>query len=66
MEKVNEYRSRAEECRRLATIAPSELKKHYIQLAVMWDRLAGERLTFFIPSDQQRPENGQEQEEPDT
>jgi hypothetical protein len=48
MDKVKDYRRRAEECRLLATVAPPELRPHYQDLAIMWDRMAGERLTFFV------------------
>jgi hypothetical protein len=51
MDKVNEYRHRAEECRKLATSTPLELRVHYQELAAMWDRLADERVTFFVVPD---------------
>jgi hypothetical protein len=49
MDKVKDYRRRAEECRQLAAAAPQELRHHYEQLADIWDRLAEERLDFFVP-----------------
>ncbi len=48
MDKVKEFRGRAEECRKLGKIAPPDLRQHYFELANMWDRLAEERLTFFV------------------
>ena len=44
MEKANEYRRRADECRVLAQTAPNdEIRSHYEQLAKIWDQLALER-----------------------
>ena len=50
MKKVNEFRERATNCRELAkTSVSADLQQHYHRLAEMWDRLAEERITFFIP-----------------
>ena len=52
MQKVHEYRKRAAECRDLSRNAPTtESREHYRQLAEIWDRLADERLSFFVPKD---------------
>jgi len=52
MQKVDEFRKRAGNCRELAQVAVSaDLRCHYHQLADMWDRLADERLTFFVTGD---------------
>jgi hypothetical protein len=52
MQKVQEYRKRAKECRDLALKGPTqELRDHYTSLAEIWDRLAGERIDYFIPKD---------------
>jgi hypothetical protein len=52
MKKVDEFRKRAAHCRELAQTAVSaDLRRHYHQLADMWDRLADERLTFFVHSE---------------
>jgi hypothetical protein len=49
MNKVREFRQRARECRVSAARAASqELKGHYEQLADIWEKLADERLAFFI------------------
>ncbi|MFL5238160.1 MAG: hypothetical protein ACJ8EL_11255 [Rhizomicrobium sp.] len=49
MEKVRQLRRRAKECRDQAAKAPnSDLKSHYEELANVWDKLAEERLTFFV------------------
>jgi hypothetical protein len=49
MDKVREFRQRARECRvSAARAASSELKGHYEQLADIWEKLADERLAFFI------------------
>jgi hypothetical protein len=49
MDKVQEYRRRAQECFDLAGRAPNgELRGHYESLAKMWTKLAEERLAFFI------------------
>jgi hypothetical protein len=49
MDKVQQFRKRAVECRSLAMQGTTaEIKGHYQQLANMWDKLAEERLAFFI------------------
>jgi hypothetical protein len=49
VQKVREFRKRARECRASAARAPNaELKTHYDELAVVWDKLAEERLAFFV------------------
>ena len=63
MEKVKEYHRRAEECRQLASMSPPELKPHYQELAVIWDRMAAERLTFFVPPEEVEAD-GQDQDPP--
>ena len=52
MEKVQEYRTRAAECRVMSVKAPTpEIREHYRNLAEMSDRLAEQRLTIFITKD---------------
>ena len=52
MEKVQEYRKRAKECRDMALKGPTQdLRNHYTSLAEIWDRLAEERIEHFIPKD---------------
>jgi hypothetical protein len=52
MKKVQEYRERASQCRELSELGPNaEIREHYRNLADMWDKMAGERLTFFVPKD---------------
>lgn len=54
MKKVQEFRRRAVDCRAMAAKAPTlEVKDHYQSLAEIWDRLAQERVTFFIDKDEQ-------------
>jgi len=49
VQKVKEFRKRARECRESAARAPNaELKRHYEELAVVWEKLAKERLDFFV------------------
>lgn len=49
MQKVREFRQRAKECRDLgARAVGDDLKKHYENMANIWDKLAQERLTFFV------------------
>ena len=51
MDKVQEFRRRANECRGLAGKSTSaEIRKNYEDLATVWERLAEERLGFFIPA----------------
>jgi hypothetical protein len=52
MKKVDEFRRRASHCRELAQSGTSaDIRRHYQQLAEMWDRLAEERLTFFVTTE---------------
>jgi hypothetical protein len=49
MDKVREFRRRARECRIAAERAGTDdLKGHYKQLAGVWEKLADERVAFFI------------------
>ena len=64
MDKVKDYRRRAEECRQLRAVAAPELRQHYSELAVMWDRMADERLEFFVPPEQEAISNGHDTEQP--
>lgn len=49
MNKVNQYRQRAAECREEAARSTvPDVRRNYSELAEMWDRLAEERLTFFV------------------
>jgi hypothetical protein len=49
MDKVREFRQRARECRVAgARASDEELKGHYDQLAGVWEKLADERVAFFI------------------
>jgi len=49
MKKVRHYRQRAKECRHLSSVAStSELKMHFQDMATIWDKLAQERLDFFV------------------
>ncbi len=58
MKKVREYRQRAKECRELSAGANVELRAHYDEMARVWDKLAEERLTFFV----EHPEKEYEEE----
>jgi hypothetical protein len=49
MEKVQEFRQRATECRvSAAKASTTELQGHLQEMAAIWDKLADERLTFFV------------------
>jgi hypothetical protein len=49
MQKVRELRQRAVECREMAATAkPSDVQAHYEEMARIWDKLAQERLAFFV------------------
>ena len=49
MDKVREFHKRARECRELATKGgPEPIRRQYDELAKMWERLAEERLQFFV------------------
>jgi hypothetical protein len=53
LRKVQQLRQRARECRVAANRAStSELRTHYANLAAVWEKLADERVAFFI----QQPE----------
>jgi len=57
MDKVEELRHRAAECRRMAAATANlELKAHYERLAVIWDKLARERQTYFVKNESGAPE----------
>jgi hypothetical protein len=58
MKKVREYRQRAKECRDLGDRAGGDLRAHYDDMARVWDKLAEERLTFFV----EHPEEHSEEE----
>ena len=52
MEKVHEYRKRAAICRDWAARGPTAAnQEYYLDLAQMWENLAEERMTFFIPKE---------------
>lgn len=52
MKKVQEFRTRAAECRVMSVKGPTpEIREHYRNLAYMWDRLAEQRLALFISKD---------------
>ena len=52
MQKVQEYRKRAKECRDMGLKGPTqELRDHYTSLAEIWDKLAAERIDLLIPKD---------------
>jgi hypothetical protein len=56
MDKVQQFRRRAAECREEATRSTTaDVRQNYIGLAEMWDRLAEERLAFFVakPADEE-------------
>jgi len=49
MKKVRQYRQRAKECRHLSSVASaSDLRMHFQEMANIWDKLAQERLDFFV------------------
>ena len=49
MDKVREFQKRARECRDLAAATGAKtVRDQYAELAEMWDRLARERLQFFV------------------
>jgi len=55
MDKVKQYRRRAQECCELAAqVTVPDVRVNYEELAAMWDRLADERLTFFWHQDSTR------------
>ena len=49
MKKVREFRQRATECRVSAAHASSpEIRSRYEEMARIWEKLADERLDFFV------------------
>ena len=49
MKKVREFRRRARECRELSAKASTpDLRDHFGNMAIVWDKLAQERLSFFV------------------
>jgi hypothetical protein len=49
MDKVRAFRNRAAECRQQAAASTHPaVQQTYVDLAQMWDRLAQERLAFFV------------------
>jgi hypothetical protein len=49
MDKVHEFQVRARECRERAEKAIAEtIRQQYSELADVWDRLARERLQYFV------------------
>ena len=48
MQKVVDFRRRAKDLRDTAAKAKGNLKQQYEELATAWDRLAADRLAFFI------------------
>ena len=51
MDKVREFQKRARECREMAAKNRADaVKRQYVELADMWERLAEERLQFFVPA----------------
>jgi hypothetical protein len=52
MDKVQQLRHRAGECRVKAHRALSpDIGAYYRQLAAVWEKLADERLAYFVPKD---------------
>ena len=56
VQKVREFRERANECRELAARSSGDLKAHYEEMARIWDKLVQERLTFFVEHPEQDAE----------
>jgi hypothetical protein len=56
VKKVKEYRQHAKECRELGHKAHGDLKSHYEEMARVWDKLAQERLDFFVVHPEQDTE----------
>lgn len=49
MDRTQEYRRRAVDCRKMAATAPNPaIRGNYEELAAMWDKMADERLKFFV------------------
>lgn len=52
MQKVREFRQRATECRVAAAHASNaEIRSRYEEMARIWEKLADERLDFFVQHD---------------
>jgi hypothetical protein len=52
MDRTQDYRRRAAECREKAVSATlPAVRENYEELAAMWDKMADERLKFFVPTD---------------
>jgi hypothetical protein len=52
MQKVREFRQRATECRVSAAHASNaEIRSRYEDMARIWEKLADERLDFFVQHD---------------
>ncbi|HSC18892.1 MAG TPA: hypothetical protein VLC74_08260 [Rhizomicrobium sp.] len=52
MEKVRQFRQRATECRVAAARASTaEIRSRYEDMAYIWEKLADERLDFFVQKD---------------
>lgn len=50
MDRTQDYRRRAADCREMANTAPNQaIRDNYEELAAMWDKMAEERLKFFVP-----------------
>lgn len=63
MDRVREFRKRAKECRRAASNAAPEIRTHYEGMADVWEKLAEERLTFFVePAELEREDSNAETE----
>ena len=61
MRKVQQFRQRARECRVAANrSANNELRSHYDNLAEVWEKLADERLAFFLEHPKTESEDGVE------
>jgi hypothetical protein len=55
MEKVRQFRRRARECRVIAAKASTpELQGHFQEMAAIWEKLADERMTFFVEYPRER------------
>jgi hypothetical protein len=64
MDKVQQYRQRAGECRTMAAMAPNaDIREHYLQLANVWDQLADERLAFFVQKEGRHDERRKKADE---
>ena len=48
MDRVRQFRKRAKECRNAAAKAAPEIRAHYEEIAEVWEKLAEERLMYFV------------------